>query len=79
MDLPVDARVECTDGHGGRSAHVIVDPRRRRVTHLVVEERRRPHIARLVPIELVTRTDPRTIWRHPHERGRVRVRTVSTP
>jgi sporulation protein YlmC with PRC-barrel domain len=62
MDIPVDAHVECADGPGGRSTHVILDPRRRTVTHLVVEEKAWPHVARLVPLELVVRSDPHTIW-----------------
>jgi sporulation protein YlmC with PRC-barrel domain len=62
MDIPIDAHVECADGPGGRSTHVILDPHTRKVTHLVVEEKAWPHVARLVPLELVVRSDPHTIW-----------------
>ena len=62
MDIPIGARVECADDRGGRSTHIIVDPRRRRVTHLVVEERSWLHISQLVPLAPVTHTDVHTIW-----------------
>ena len=37
-DVPLDAKVECTDGPAGVSAGVIVDPQTVRVTHFVVRE-----------------------------------------
>jgi sporulation protein YlmC with PRC-barrel domain len=36
IQVPVDAKVECTDGHAGRSSHTIIDPVRKTVTHVVV-------------------------------------------
>jgi uncharacterized membrane protein len=38
VDVPLDAKVECTDGPAGVSAGVIVDPKTVRVTHFVVRE-----------------------------------------
>jgi uncharacterized protein YrrD len=35
--FPVNAQVECVDGHGGRSTHLIVNPVTRLITHIVVE------------------------------------------
>jgi hypothetical protein len=46
--------VECSDGSGGKVRDLVVDPGRRRLTHIVVE--RHPHVAYLVPIEDVERT-----------------------
>jgi hypothetical protein len=45
MDIPVKAVVQCTDGPGGRSTYVVVNPITEQVTHLVVKERQ----PRLVP------------------------------
>jgi sporulation protein YlmC with PRC-barrel domain len=53
MNIPINAAVQCKDGPGGRSTHVIVNPITEQLTHLVVKERRRPGIERLVPIWLV--------------------------
>ena len=36
IQVPVDAKVECTDGHAGRSSHVIIDPVKETITHVVV-------------------------------------------
>jgi hypothetical protein len=47
--IPLKARVECSDGHGGESLRVIVDPDALQVTHFVVKEAQRPHAERLVP------------------------------
>jgi len=49
--------VECTDGPCGKSAHLIVNPVSRQVTHFVVEDKHLPdEPTRLVPIEYVTDT-----------------------
>lgn len=53
MQLPLNVRVSCTDGEGGMSTRVVVDPTARRATHLVVRERHRPHDERLVPVDVV--------------------------
>ena len=58
MDIPVDAGVQCTDGPGGRSTYVVLNPITRRVTHVVVKEDIFPHLERLVPLEMVTQTSP---------------------
>ena len=50
LGLPVD----CSDGRGGKVRDLVVDPARRRLTHIVVE--RHAHLAHLVPIEDVERT-----------------------
>jgi sporulation protein YlmC with PRC-barrel domain len=58
MDIPVDADVKCTDGPGGRSSYVLLNPVTRRVTHIVVKEGAFPGLERLVPVELVAETSP---------------------
>lgn len=50
MRLHLDARVRCSDGDPRELADVVIDPSQRRVTHLVVEPRDRPDLARLVPV-----------------------------
>src|SRR5437588_12113735 len=50
MRVDLDIPVHCTDGGFGELADVVIDPRTRRLTHLVVQPRDR-HDARLVPIE----------------------------
>ena len=54
MDVPLDAAVECLDGRCGRTTRVVLDPRSRSVTHVVVEESRLLHPEHLVPLSLVT-------------------------
>ena len=49
--LDLGCPVRCTDDAFGELADVVIDPTTRRVTHLVVQPRRRPDAARLVPIE----------------------------
>jgi sporulation protein YlmC with PRC-barrel domain len=58
MDIPVDAAVQCTDGPGGRSTYVVLNPVTRRVTHVVVKQDGFPHLERLVPAEMVAETSP---------------------
>ena len=56
-EIPIKANVECTDGPCGQSAHLIVNPVARQVTHLVIEDNHLPdEPTRLVPIEHVTDT-----------------------
>jgi sporulation protein YlmC with PRC-barrel domain len=55
MRMELGLPVECSDGRGGKVRDLVVDPARRRLTHIVVE--RHPHLAYLVPIEDVARTN----------------------
>jgi sporulation protein YlmC with PRC-barrel domain len=52
LRLELGSPVNCTDGPFGELADVVIDPTKRRVTHLVVEPRGDRGEARLVPIEL---------------------------
>jgi sporulation protein YlmC with PRC-barrel domain len=60
MRLELGNRVDCIDGPLGSLRDVVIDPTRRRVTHLVVEPDREDEVARLVPIELAQPGDETT-------------------
>lgn len=57
MRLHLGARVSCPEGEIGVLGDLVVDPASHRVTHLVVEPRHHPTLARLVPIELAMGED----------------------
>jgi hypothetical protein len=61
MEIPLNARVECTDGVCGRSVFVLFNPVVDRVTYLVVEEDAAPKTEYMVPVDLVTETIADTI------------------
>jgi uncharacterized membrane protein len=55
--IRIGAQVECSDGPAGELAVLVIDPKKRTVTHYVV--RTKAHdIERLVPAELVTSSTP---------------------
>ncbi len=58
IDLPLKAKVECTDGRGGESVTVIVERKSAHVTHLVIKQKKFPHTQHLVPIDRVEQTSP---------------------
>jgi len=60
-EIPLQAKVECTDGPGGRSTTLIVDPARLTVTHVVVREDKTAHTERIVPADRVVETTIDTI------------------
>jgi len=55
-DIPLKAKVLCTDGHAGTTSAIIVNPVKRKVTHVVVESIKYRDF--LVPLELVSDTAP---------------------
>lgn len=58
LEIPLNAAVECSDGHAGKSTHVIFHPRQRIVTHIVVKADKNAFAQdRLVPIEYIGETD----------------------
>ena len=61
MEIPLNAKVECTDGVCGRSVYVLINPVIDNVTHFVVKEDSSPNIEYIVPIEFVTETKSDTI------------------
>jgi sporulation protein YlmC with PRC-barrel domain len=56
INIPVGAGVECVDGVCGVSTQVIINPVKKKVTHLVVKQKEFPHVERMVPVEWVTQT-----------------------
>ena len=53
-EIPINAKVECTDGPCGHSTDLIVNPVQRRITHVVVKDETLPGSSdRLVPVEHV--------------------------
>lgn len=54
MRLELGHPVHCSDGPFGELADVVIDPTRRRVTHLVVGPHHHHGLARLVPVELAS-------------------------
>ena len=57
MRLTIGMLAEATDGPCGEVADVVVDPVKRRVTHLVVQPAHHHERARLVPVDAVVPTD----------------------
>jgi hypothetical protein len=53
MDIPLNAKVTCTDGSYGRSVCVILNPVSEQVTHVAVEAQESPDLKRLVPADLI--------------------------
>ena len=56
MEIPLNVDVHCTDGHCGRSTHIIINPTSEQVTHVVVKSKRQSGIERLVSVKLVANT-----------------------
>lgn len=56
--IPLEAKVECTDGPCGKSVAIIVHPIQRQVTHLVVDDKT---AQRLVPMDQVLETSSDSI------------------
>jgi sporulation protein YlmC with PRC-barrel domain len=53
-DIPIKARVRCTDGKCGQSTYLIVNPVKKAVTHFVVKYKKLPdNPDRLVPVEKI--------------------------
>jgi sporulation protein YlmC with PRC-barrel domain len=56
MEIPLNAKVECTDGVCGRSEYVLINPVIDRVTHIVVQRDSSPNTEFIVPVDFVTET-----------------------
>lgn len=55
-NIPIGAKVVCTDGPCGQSTHIIVNPITETVTHIVVKEKWIPHTEYMVPLDQVADT-----------------------
>ena len=58
-DIPLNAKVFCSDGEAGQTKAVIIDPIKKAVTHLVVTMHH--YDDRVVPLELVQEADHKSI------------------
>ncbi|MGD8465227.1 MAG: DUF1269 domain-containing protein [Anaerolineae bacterium] len=62
VDIPLKARVECTDGPCGESITVVVNPLSRQVTYVVVEDKTLPTPGQMmVPVDQVVESSRDTI------------------
>jgi hypothetical protein len=61
MEIPLQAKVECTDGVCGHSVYVLINPVTDQVTHLVVKADAFPYTEYVVPVDFVTETINDTI------------------
>ncbi len=58
-DIPLKAKVECSDGHGGTVTAVIINPVAGEVTHIVVQDENLADY--LVPLNLIGETSDGTV------------------
>ncbi len=58
MDIPLDAEVRCTDGVGGRSTCLIINPVTQEITHLVVQTKGFFHDDYMVPLSFIVESGP---------------------
>ncbi len=61
MDVPINAKVICSDGDCGRSICAILNPVNDGITHVVVREPNLSNLSRLVPVERIQESDPDVI------------------
>jgi sporulation protein YlmC with PRC-barrel domain len=61
LEIPLQAQVECTDGVGGRSVFVLINPVIDQVTAVVVRAAAAPNTEYIVPVENVIETVADTI------------------
>jgi sporulation protein YlmC with PRC-barrel domain len=61
MDVPLDAKVICTDGSGGWSICSVLNPVSDRITHVVVKDEAYSILSRLVPVERILSSNPQEI------------------
>lgn len=58
-DIPLNAKVQCSDEACGKTSNVIINPVTHFVTHIVVTDKKLPkNSTRLVPIDMVASTTP---------------------
>ncbi len=56
-EVRIGSAVECTDGRAGTVGQVVVSPRTREVTHLIVERGFLPRQEVLVPVEAIAEAE----------------------
>ena len=61
-DIPLNAKVQCCDGACGKTTNVIINPVSRKVTHIVLKDKKLPsNPTRLVPFDMVANVTPAQI------------------
>jgi sporulation protein YlmC with PRC-barrel domain len=58
MDIPLHAEVRCTDGAGGKTQQVVLNPVRRMVTHVVVRTEGFLGQRVMMPVDVITESAP---------------------
>lgn len=61
MDIPINAKVTCSDGPFGQSTRVILMPTTEKITHLVVSNGSSPETEYLVSIDHIAKSTPRLV------------------
>ena len=62
LDIPVNVKVSCTDGHAGTSTYIIMNPVSQEVSHIIVQEFIHGRSAeRIVPLAAVATTTSQSI------------------
>ena len=61
MDIPINVDVLCGGELCGRSTCLIINPIHAQITHLVVIENEFPYVERLIPVEVILDSSPKSI------------------
>jgi sporulation protein YlmC with PRC-barrel domain len=61
MDIPMNVEVKCSDGTCGTSNCVVLNPITDQITHIAVQGNSFPYVKRLVPIDKIKETTPKSI------------------
>lgn len=61
MKIAMQAQVRCTDGLYGYLKSIVLDPKRRQVTHIGAREQRKGGVERLIPLRFVAESTADTI------------------
>ena len=61
MDIPLNAKVSCSDGPCGQSTYLVLMPTTEEITHVVVSDGSFPGTEYLVPIDRIAESTPESI------------------
>jgi hypothetical protein len=61
MDVPLNAKVSCSDGPCGQSTYLVLKPTNEEITHVVVGDDSFPGTEYLVPIDRIIESTPESI------------------
>jgi hypothetical protein len=61
MDIPLNAKVSCSDGPCGQSTYLVLIPTNEEITHVVVSDGSFPGTEYLVPIDNIVESTPESI------------------